>query len=76
MSGYYTTGSTSDYTARWQLKRTRSIKSEEELQLSGPLDIVGSVTSGRGIGFEGKFAVRGSIDAYGDIKTKGDMVCE
>lgn len=59
-----------------QFRRTRSIRSDRELDLRGPLDIIGSVKSGSNINFDGDFIVREKIDAYGAIDMNGSVRCE
>lgn len=54
-------------------QRSRSVKSDGELDLQGPLDIAGSVKSGGSINFEGDFIVRDKIDAYGAININGSV---
>lgn len=56
--------------------RSRSIKSEEQLDLHGPLEVAGSVKSGSSINFEGDFIVRDKVDAYGAIAIDGSVSCE
>jgi cytoskeletal protein CcmA (bactofilin family) len=57
-------------------QRSRSIKSEVELTLKGPLEINGSVKSGGSIDFDGDFVVRDKIDAYGAITINGNVSSE
>lgn len=57
-------------------RRSRSIRSERELNLRGPLDIAGSVKSGSSISFNGDFIVREKVDAYGAIDMNGSIRCE
>lgn len=76
MSEHYASGSTSGYTAPINVKKSKSIKSEEEISIQGPLEVAGSVQSGRGINFQGCISVRGPIDAYGNITTNGEMSCQ
>ena len=57
-------------------QRSKSIKSEEGLDLQGPLEIAGSVKSGGSINFNGDFAVKDKIDAYGAININGSLNSE
>lgn len=66
----------SHYAATPQFRRSRSIRSEHQLDLRGPLDIAGSVKSGSSINFDGDFIVRDKIDAYGAINMSGSVRCE
>lgn len=73
MSRYH---SDSSYSRPPTFQRSRSIKSENQLDLHGPLEIVGSVKSGSSINFDGDFIVRDKIDAYGGIAMNGSISCE
>ncbi|KAH8176400.1 hypothetical protein LIA77_04818 [Sarocladium implicatum] len=61
---------------RQQFRRSRSIKSEDALEIQGPLDIQGSVKSGSSISLAGDFIVKDKIDAYGAINMDGNVRCE
>ena len=74
-SYHYESASSSGYSGT-QFQRSRSIRSDQPLDLYGPLEIEGSVKSGSSIKFDGDFVVRGAIDAYGKIGMKGDVTCE
>ncbi|KKP02155.1 hypothetical protein THAR02_05741 [Trichoderma harzianum] len=76
MSEHYASGSTSGYAPPRNVKKSKSIKSEEEINIQGPLEVAGSVQSGRGINFQGCISVRGPIDAYGNITTNGEISCQ
>ncbi|KAL6692565.1 hypothetical protein J3F84DRAFT_351493 [Trichoderma pleuroticola] len=76
MSEHYASGSTSAYAASRNVKKSKSIKSEDEINVQGPLEVAGSVQSGRGINFQGSISVRGPIDAYGNITTNGELSCQ
>jgi cytoskeletal protein CcmA (bactofilin family) len=54
-------------------RRSRSVKSDSELSLEGPLDVHGSVKSGGSIVFDGDFVIRDKIDAYGAITINGSV---
>lgn len=56
-------------------RRSRSIRSEGNLELRGPLDVAGTV-KGRSLTFEGDFIVSDRIEAYGSIDVNGNMTCE
>ncbi|KAJ4144719.1 hypothetical protein LMH87_003591 [Akanthomyces muscarius] len=56
-------------------QRSRSIHSEQSLELTGPLDVAGSIKA-RNISFGGDFIVSDAIDAYGDIEINGNMTAE
>lgn len=73
MSDYYAASSSLGYT---RFKRSRSIKSEDALDLRGPLEITGSVKSERGINLEGEIIISGSLDAYGPLTMNGNISCE
>ena len=71
-SYYYTTApDASTHIQSPTYQRSRSIKSDEGLDLQGPLQIDGSVKSGGSINFNGDFTVRDKIDAYGAINMNG-----
>ncbi|KAK8932874.1 hypothetical protein MAA_10802 [Metarhizium robertsii ARSEF 23] len=73
MSDYYTANPSLGYT---HFKRSPSIKSEEALDLRGPLEVTGNVESGRGINLEGEIIISGSLDAYGPLTMNGSISCE
>lgn len=74
MSDYYAASSSSlGYT---HFKRSPSIRSEEALDLRGPLEVTGNVESERGINLEGEIIVTGSLDAYGPLTMNGSISCE
>lgn len=56
-------------------QRCRSIHSEHSLELTGPLDVAGTIKA-RNILFGGDFIVSDTIDAYGDIEINGNMTAE
>lgn len=74
MSGYYS--SASSYDSPPQYKRTRSIKSEQKIDLQGPIEVAGSVKSGSSINLEGDVIVTEKVDAYGGIGMNGSIRCE
>lgn len=76
MADYYAASSSTGYTSGRHFKRARSVKSDEPLDLRGPLEVAGSVRSGRSINLEGDFIIRDKIDAYGDIVMNGSVSCE
>ncbi|KAH7328564.1 hypothetical protein B0I35DRAFT_417748 [Stachybotrys elegans] len=76
MSDYYGESSSGGYLSEPHFKRSASIRSEGQLDLQGPLEIVGSVKSGRGIKFEGDFVIRDKLDAYGSIEINGNLSCD
>lgn len=55
--------------------RSRSIHSEHSLELTGPLDVAGTIRA-RNISFGGDFIVSDAIDAYGNIEINGNMTAE
>ncbi len=73
---YYAASAPAGLTSGRHFKRSRSIKSDDPLNLRGPLEVVGSLKSGRSISLEGDFVVRGKLDAYGDITMNGSVTCE
>ena len=77
-SSYYTTmpyqASSSSY-GNHSVRRTRSVKSEDAVSLHGPLDVAGSVKSGRSITLNGDFTVEDKIEAYGSIDITGNVNC-
>lgn len=56
-------------------ERSTSIHTEHNLQLTGPLDVAGTI-SARNIKFSGDFIVSDTIDAYGNIDINGNMTAE
>jgi cytoskeletal protein CcmA (bactofilin family) len=76
MASYYgeaAPGAAATYSRHW--KRSRSIKTDDSVDLQGPLEVEGSVKSGGNIGFHGDFVVREKIDAYGAIHINGSLNC-
>lgn len=57
-------------------QKSGSIKSDESLDLQGPLEIAGSVKSGGRINFDGDFMVKDKIDAFGAINMNGTVSSE
>jgi cytoskeletal protein CcmA (bactofilin family) len=76
MSEYYGEASVGGYLSETPFQRSSSIRSEGHLDLKGPLEVLGSVKSGRGINFEGDVIIRDKIDAYGNIDINGNLSCE
>jgi cytoskeletal protein CcmA (bactofilin family) len=76
MSDYYAESSSGGYLSEPPFKRSSSIRSEGQLDLRGPLEVLGSVKAGRGINFDGDIIVRDKIDAYGNIDVDGNLSCE
>lgn len=56
--------------------RSKSIKSEGEITLQGPIEVAGSVRSGGNVTFNGDFAVRDKVEAYGTVEVNGNLACE
>ncbi|KAJ3495869.1 hypothetical protein NLG97_g3078 [Lecanicillium saksenae] len=56
-------------------QRSTSIHSEHNLELTGPLDVAGTIKA-RNITFDGDFIVSDAIDAYGDMEINGNMTAE
>lgn len=56
--------------------KSKPIRSEGEITLQGPLDVVGSVRAGGNIIFNGDFDVRDKVEAYGAIEVNGNLACE
>jgi cytoskeletal protein CcmA (bactofilin family) len=54
-------------TGNQPVRKSKTIKSDGQVTLQGPLDIVGSVKSGSNVTFNGDFNVREKIEAYGSI---------
>lgn len=75
MSGHHSSQSRGS-SSRRHFRRSRSIKSDDPLEIQGPLDIQGSVKSGGSINFNGDFIVKDKIDAYGGITMNGNVSCE
>ncbi|KAF5027243.1 hypothetical protein F66182_659 [Fusarium sp. NRRL 66182] len=74
MSSYYST--TSSYSSQPVFKRSRSIKSDHEIDLNGPIDVAGSVKSGSSINLNGDVIIREKTDAYGGISFNGSIRCD
>lgn len=78
--GYDPSGSSSSYTTPSSasgavVKKKKSIKSETSIDLRGPLEVDGSVKSMASIKFDGDFAVRDRVEAYGDVGVHGTLNC-
>ena len=58
------------------VRKSKTIRSDGEINLQGPMDIVGSVKSGSNVTFDGDFTVREKIEAYGAIDVNGNLVCK
>lgn len=56
-------------------RRSRSIHTDTNLELTGPLDVAGTIKA-RSIHFDGDFIVSDTIDAYGNIDIQGNMTAE
>ncbi|KAK0389118.1 hypothetical protein NLU13_2693 [Sarocladium strictum] len=67
MASYYRNQSRSS-SSRRQFQRSRSIKSDDALEIQGPLDI-----QGRSVSLEGDFIVHDEIDAYGGCLVAGHV---
>lgn len=83
-SSYYTTmpysASSSSHSGHGSsgnraIPRTRSVWSEDAVSLQGPLDVTGSVKSGRSVTLNGDFTVQDKIEAYGSIDIAGNVNC-
>lgn len=61
---------------RGRVKRKKSVKSDSSIELKGPMEVDGSVKSGAGVTFNGDFAVRDRIEAYGNIDVNGSLNCK
>lgn len=55
--------------------KKKSVKSNQAVHLQGPLDVDGSVKSMASIQFDGDFAIRDKIEAYGNIDVNGNLTC-
>ena len=53
----------------------KSIKSNQAITLQGPMEVDGCVKSMASIQFDGDFAVRDKIEAYGNIDVNGNLNC-
>ncbi|SPJ81855.1 uncharacterized protein FTOL_09260 [Fusarium torulosum] len=73
MSSYY---NTTTYANPPAYKRSRSVKSDHEVNLNGPIEVVGSVKSGSSINLNGDVIVREKVDAYGALGLNGSIRCE
>lgn len=62
-------------TGNRSVRKTRSIRSEDAVSLQGPLDVMGSIKSGRNITLKGDFTVEDKIEAYGSIDIAGNVNC-
>jgi len=71
MSGYYNT-----YPTQPAYKRSKSVKSDHEVTLNGPVEVAGSVKSGSSINLNGDVIIREKLDAYGAIGLNGSIRCE
>jgi hypothetical protein len=73
MGTFYHTPSSTGSNSQPIFQKSKSIKSETELELQGPLEVAGSVKSGGSITFRGDFIIRDKIDAYGTITMDGSV---
>lgn len=51
------------------------MRSEGDVSLQGPLDVAGSVKSGRSITLSGDFTIDDKMEAYGSIDIHGNVTC-
>ncbi|GKT44040.1 uncharacterized protein ColSpa_04221 [Colletotrichum spaethianum] len=58
------------------MTKSKSIRSDGEITLQGPLKIAGSVGAGGNVTFNGDFDVRDKVEAYGAVEVNGNLVCE
>ncbi|KAJ0325899.1 hypothetical protein Brms1b_000113 [Colletotrichum noveboracense] len=63
-------------TPKQSVLKSKSIKSEGEITLQGPIEVAGSVKSGGNITFNGDFDVRDKVEAYGGIEVNGNLSCD
>lgn len=71
-----TTVNMSAYYSQPAYKRSKSVKSDHEITLNGPVEVVGSVKSGSSISLNGDVIIREKLDAYGGIGLNGSIRCE
>lgn len=57
------------------VRKRKSVKSEDSIELHGPMEVDGSVKSMGAVTFTGNFSVRDRIEAYGDITVNGNLTC-
>lgn len=85
MNGYYASDlanaagpstSTESETPVQTVLKSKSIRSESEIILQGPIQVAGSVRSGGNVTLNGDFDVRDKVEAYGTIEVNGNLVCE
>lgn len=72
MSAYYNTA----YSTQPAYKRSKSVKSDHEVTLNGPVEVAGYVKSGSSINLNGDVIIREKLDAYGSIGLNGSIRCE
>ncbi|KAF6820461.1 hypothetical protein CSOJ01_00717 [Colletotrichum sojae] len=56
--------------------QSKSIRSEGEITLQGPIQVAGSVRSGGNVTLNGDFDVRDKVEAYGTVDINGNLVCD
>lgn len=68
-------GSSSSFYPSHNANKMRSIKSDDPLDLRGPMEVDGSVKSMSSVTFRGDFSVKDRIEAYGDVDIQGNLSC-
>ncbi|KAK4224146.1 inhibitor of growth protein 3 [Podospora fimiseda] len=57
------------------MRQKKSIKSEQSIDLRGPMEVDGSVKSMASVTLNGDISVRDRIEAYGDLSLSGNLNC-
>ncbi|KAK4157969.1 hypothetical protein C8A00DRAFT_39680 [Chaetomidium leptoderma] len=68
-------GSSTSTSNNTTVRKKKSIKSDNALDLRGPMEVDGSVKSMESVTFSGDFAVRDRIEAYGNLEVHGNLNC-
>lgn len=56
-------------------RRSRSVKSDHQVDLLGPIYVDGSIKSGSGVNLTSDVMVREKLEAYGAIFINGSLNC-
>ncbi|CZR48814.1 uncharacterized protein FPRO_03865 [Fusarium proliferatum ET1] len=57
-------------------RRSKSIKSDYEINVNGPIEVIGSVKSGSSVTLTGDVIVREKVDAFGSLLLSGSIRCD
>ena len=75
MAGSSSSSSAQQQSGTSPVKKKKSIKSDNAIDLRGPMEVDGSVKSMASLTFSGDFWVRDRIEAYGNVDVGGNLTC-